>query len=308
MRTILGFFMPTVPFSKPFLSFDAQYNKLTQFVYDKDYALAELLIHSSYYRIKSYLPPLQGMYGTQHIPIQELEYIINFDSKLRACIFQCIEPIEIYFRATISEYMLEISNGDSFWYLNELYFINKRKLASTIQIIEKDFSSSKESFIVNYRNTYTLPTLTAYHLIANNVPPTWILNEISSFGLFSVMFANLKGKYQKNISKAFLLDEVILSSWILSLHTIRNTCAHHARLWNKRLGIAPKNPNSNPFPIQCDNKKVAIIIQILMRLLAVIHGHNNQYTSQLKEITLNASPFVQRGMGFTQPLTKNSFQ
>ncbi|MFI3271686.1 MAG: Abi family protein [Pseudomonadota bacterium] len=300
--------MPTVPFSKPFLSFDAQYNKLTLSIIDKDYVLAELLMHSSYYRIKNYIPPLQAKYQNSLIPVQEVKNLIDFDSTLRTLFFRCIEPIEVYFRSTISEYMLEASHGDSFWYLNTLYFINKRKHASTIQIIEKDFSSSKESFIVNYRHMYTLPTLTTHHSTANNVPPTWMLNEISSFGLFSNIFSNLDRTYKKNIASAFLVDEYVLSSWILSLHTIRNTCAHHARLWNKRLGIAPKIPNNNPFAIQCDNRKIAIIIQILIRLLTVIHGHNNSYTSQLKEIAVDASPFIQCGMGFTQPLTKNSFQ
>lgn len=288
----------SIPFVKPPLDFDKQYRKLRQHVSDTDYTLGDLLLHSSFYRIKSYLAPLQSKYPHALIPAHEVKELMAFDSELRMLIFRCIEPIEVYFRATISEYMLSASGGDSFWYLDERHFEHKAKHIETLKTIKDEFSRSRETFITDYKKSYILPSLSQYHKATDNMPPTWMVNEICSFGLFSKMFQNLQLQHRKNIAKAFLVDEQVLKSWILSLSFVRNVCAHHARLWNKVAGVSPKVPKQNPFPIPCNPKRVSIILQILIRLLTVIEGEHSAHIVQIQQAIVTAPPFIQRGMGF----------
>ncbi|WGT25886.1 Abi family protein [Pseudomonas marginalis] len=38
-----------------------------------------------------------------------------------------------------------------------------------------------------------------------------------------------------------------MQSWLHTLTTIRNMCAHHSRLWNRELGIRPELPRKANF-------------------------------------------------------------
>ncbi|WP_349293799.1 Abi family protein [Marinobacter sp. M3C] len=39
----------------------------------------------------------------------------------------------------------------------------------------------------------------------------------------------------------------LLQSWLHTLTIVRNICAHHARLWNRELGIKPELPKKASF-------------------------------------------------------------
>ncbi|WP_218118031.1 Abi family protein [Pelistega sp. MC2] len=47
------------------------------------------------------------------------------------------------------------------------------------------------------------------------------------------------------MAKNLGLNAEILESWLKALNSIRNICAHHSRLWNRKLGIAIKIPQSS---------------------------------------------------------------
>ncbi len=52
---------------------------------------------------------------------------------------------------------------------------------------------------------------------------------------------------RKAIARRLNLVAPLLESWLHTLTTIRNICAHHARLWNRELGIRPKLPEKPRF-------------------------------------------------------------
>lgn len=67
--------------------------------------------------------------------------------------------------------------------------------------------------------------------------------EVVSLGLLSKFYQNLRfsSPAKKEIARHFGLNEPkILQSWIRSLTYVRNTCAHHSRLWNRTLTTTPK--------------------------------------------------------------------
>jgi len=67
----------------------------------------------------------------------------------------------------------------------------------------------------------------------------------------------LKPSDQNEIAKEFYINPTVLKPWFHHLVYLRNICAHHARLWNRKLAIKPKIPKKlctwhKPFTIQND--------------------------------------------------------
>jgi abortive infection bacteriophage resistance protein len=44
------------------------------------------------------------------------------------------------------------------------------------------------------------------------------------------------------IAAHFQLPHPVMSSWLLTLNTARNVCAHHGRFWNRAIGAPPMLP------------------------------------------------------------------
>ena len=91
---------------------------------------------------------------------------------------------------------------------------------------------SKELFIKDYKKKYK-----------EELPPSWMSLEVCSFGSLSYIYENLKGgRTKRNISRKFALRDDVFATWLHTLVYIRNTCAHHSRLWNKSLTIKATVP------------------------------------------------------------------
>ena len=74
---------------------------------------------------------------------------------------------------------------------------------------------------------------------------------------------------KKAIATSFKLPVAILESWLHTMHHVRNICAHHARLWNRRLGIKPKHPSGKDFTdwAAFDNEKPFFVLLMLNYML-----------------------------------------
>ncbi|MFQ9834257.1 MAG: Abi family protein [Akkermansia muciniphila] len=72
--------------------------------------------------------------------------------------------------------------------------------------------------------------------------PLWMFSEISDFGFTSLFFEHAGRDIQTEIAKEWAVTPEVLRSWMRSLNTLRNTCAHHGRLWNNVWGTPPKLP------------------------------------------------------------------
>lgn len=52
---------------------------------------------------------------------------------------------------------------------------------------------------------------------------------------------------QKQVAREFGLPQyTYLESWIRCITVLRNCCAHHARIWNRRFALKPQLPNRLP--------------------------------------------------------------
>lgn len=73
-------------------------------------------------------------------------------------------------------------------------------------------------------------------------PPIWVAVEVLSFGKVVRLYKGSPPFVQKRVAEHFNIASTVLESWLLSLNTVRNICAHHGRLWNRELSHKPKLP------------------------------------------------------------------
>src|SRR5690606_33132394 len=95
-----------------------------------------------------------------------------------------------------------------------------------IDAIRKAFYQPKEQFLKAFKNKYT----------SNDLPPEIMAFEVLSFAKMIKLFSCLKNDDSKNsIAHAFNLPSgKMLVNWMLFLNDVRNVCAHHSRLWNRK--------------------------------------------------------------------------
>jgi abortive infection bacteriophage resistance protein len=101
--------------------------------------------------------------------------------------------------------------------------------------MQREYQHSKEDFAAHHKEKY--PELI--------LPPIWTLVELLSLGQLVDLYRNLNTRsLRQEIAHDFGLAETVFSSFALQLLQIRNICAHHARLWNRRFTIETKVPHS----------------------------------------------------------------
>lgn len=197
----------------------------------------------------------------------------EFDRKLRLLLMGAIERIEVaIFRTRMVEaHSLQFG---AFSYAEYQNYNQKRFThAAFIRLmgeISENQSKSNEEFILRYQQKYTDE---AYL-------PLWMVTELMSFGSLLTMYRNFPMNIKRSIALDFELYSVVLDSWLLSLNTIRNACAHHARIWNRPLSILPKLPDSTNdsrwyHPVRIPNDRIFTILTMVQYLLNFIAPKDN---------------------------------
>lgn len=155
-----------------------------------------------------------------------VEYYI-FDRKLRLLIFDAIERIEIALRTQI---IYAYSTAyDPWWFENPALYSNNYNYSKDLGKLDEELDRSSEVFIDHYNTKYTNPQR----------PPAWMSLEVTSMGLLSKIYKDLKMcPTKKSVATYFGLGHPkILESWMQSISYVRNICAHHSRLLNKVLTL-----------------------------------------------------------------------
>jgi abortive infection bacteriophage resistance protein len=285
-------------YNKPAITIQDQIAKLKTrgLVIADDNKAASYLSNISFYRLRAYTFPFQDNKDPNHPFIQQItfEEIINlyvFDRQFRLFVLDAIEKIEISMRTQVI-YHWALNHG-SHWHLNGSLFRNSVQFAKDYTRLQQEVDRSVETFIDHYKTKYSNPP----------EPPAWMSLEVSSFGLLSLMFRNLKlGNEKKAVTKYYGLNDVgILESWMHSFSNIRNICAHHSRLWNRRLTAHIKLPThpTNPF-IQNKNilpyKMYASLCCIKYVLDSISPG--NTFKDRLLELMKTCPLAQEKEMGF----------
>lgn len=239
-------------YRKPFLSLDDQVKRLRKqgLIIENEQEVLTFLKSVSFYRLRAYTHAYQDNEDPSHPFKEEVSFNIirdsyDFDRKLRLLLFDAIERIEIALRTQL---VYEFSRDyGSDWYTNPELYIDKhltdysdpsRKVSyyeATLDEIESDWNRSKEVFVGHFNSKYT----------SSEWPPSWIAFEVLTMGSLSRLFSKLsKCEAKLRVSRYFGLNHPTpLESWFRAITQIRNICAHHSRLYNRKLPEKTLVPN-----------------------------------------------------------------
>ena len=202
-------------------------------IHDESEALRKLGV-VSYFRIAAYLRPMEDDKETHHFKLgstlENAFALYEFDTKLRQLIFAAIQEIEIALRAKVIQHF-SLAYGP-FWFMDVNLSANERLFAQNLLAIDRELERSREDFIKAHFKKYIKPAF----------PPAWKTLELASLGTLSKLYYNFSDKkVKKAIAREFNLpNHEILESWMRSIASLRNCCAHHARIWNRSLSATPQ--------------------------------------------------------------------
>lgn len=305
MHTLAGLFIlwQMEIFTKPPITFNEQISLLANrgLLIENEEKAKRYLSNISYYRLSAY------WYTFLEFPQSEHKFKIGsrfskavdtyvFDRKLRFLIFEEIERIEISLRTQLI-YQYCHAYESSYWFEDLELFKDAKYFYKFHELIQNEINRTNEVFIKHYKNKYSEP----------ENPPAWMILELASFGQISTLYKNLKDKKnckaKKNIAKHYGVADVILESWLESLSFVRNTCAHHMRLWNRKLPKKPTCPNKTAnkwlktLPSSDKLNRIYIVLAIIQYLLKSFIPTSN-FANKLKYL-LNEYPDIPKQyMGF----------
>jgi len=286
-------------FTKPAISIPDQCQKMIdRGLIVADRSQVEHYLHSiGYYRLSAYLLPFQVPSDPNHlfkpgVTFDDIRKLYIFDREFRLLVLDAIERVEVAFRSRFNNHMA-LSYG-AHWYLDENHFDKKYDHKRLLASIESESGRSKETFLRSYIKKYTTPRL----------PPSWMVTELLTLGQLSRVYDDLaQASDQKAIAKGMNTSAELLRSWMKSIAYIRNVCAHHSRLWNRELGLAPmvpKKPIGNwiRMPITVDDpqiythKHMYLLLAILEYLLQSVNP-TSTWHKRLKDL-MDRNPQISR--------------
>ena len=285
-------------YNKPAIDIDTQISYLKQrgLSFADETKASHYLSNISFYRLRAYTYPFQDNNNPQH-PFTEkvsFEQIIDlyvFDRRLRLLIFDALEKIEIALRTKII-YHFALGYG-SHWHENAALYRDTPRFINDISMLYKEVDRSTETFIKHYKNKYDEP----------ENPPAWMSLEVATLGLLSKLFSNLKkGTEKKKITTEFgLYKPEILESWMHTFAHLRNVCAHHGRVWNRRLTTMPQMPSNTAYTFLKNtgvypNKLYATLCCINYVLQIISPG--NTFSTRLTDLMKTCSLIDLKEMGF----------
>jgi len=220
----------------------------------------QIIRRINYYRLSGYWHPFKNPDDTFK-PDASFEKAIEFyqfDRELRLAVMDMLERVEVGIRCSMSNY-LALKYG-TYCHEDARNFSPAFEHAKWLHDLHVDTDRSKEKFIDHFRNDY----------IEYPILPVWVAAEVMSFGTLSFMYKGLNGFDQAELAKPFGVNKVVVQSWLHTLAFVRNICAHHSRLWNRELSVAPKFPYVQSWkPPAIPNPKAVYSVLCILRHLSV---------------------------------------
>ena len=277
-----------IDYTKKPLTLAEQVARLKQrgLVFDDESEATAYLFNISYYRLRAYTYPFQEngedsehTFTRKDIHFNDIIDLYCFDRGLRSLIFNTIEKIEVAVRTKIVQVYAE-STGDSHWFNDEsLYRFGYDDLMDRI---DADVNRSNEDFIKHYNSKYDNPSM----------PPSWMALEVVSFATLSRLFQSLRLDSRKEyITEQFGLKKVaILENWLHSISNLRNCCAHHSRVWNRRFMVSVILPYNTLYPFmdrttigQIRTNKLFAVLSCIAYILDII-SPGSDFKKNIKEL------------------------
>lgn len=204
---------------------------------DEEADSIEFLKKVNYYRLSAYFLPYlgNGKQTEKEISFYRIRRVYEFDSRIRAFIFELIEDIEVSLRTQLSYYVSQ--KYGAFGHLREEMYSPKHN--------ERSFQNRVKACVEKNRRSPVIQQSEEKH---DGKIPLWIIIEFFSMGMLSYFYSDMKSQDQKQIAGQFYNTGVKqLESWLHCLTDLRNRCAHYLRLYYWSFASLPRMPKDHGF-------------------------------------------------------------
>lgn len=260
---------------------------------DDEKRARHILTNVSLTRLYNYLMALT-VPGDQHkfkegASFESAYALYGFDRRLRELIFHEMEKIEISIRTHIAFACNGREKG--YWFLNKEHFRTARSHDNILRHIKMELERSDNESIRQFYSRY-----------ADEFPPSWVTLEAVSIGTLNTIYKELKDQnIRYRIASYYGLTPEVFSSWVRHLVTIRNSCAHHNRVWNNEPSVKAAIPDSTDYPFprfeEEDRKHIYMTLCIIKYLQNSVKP-TNTFGARLKTLVGNFKMIDPALMGF----------
>jgi len=250
----------------------------------------------NYYRLSGYWYPFKNKDNSfkSNTTFEKIWRRYTFDRQLRCLVIDAIERVEIAVRTAVVYNFVHKYGVFGYTDKNNLPNISKSKHDKLLDEINNSVQRSKETFVLEF--------IKKYGDVHRNVLPLWMASELMSFGMMITFYRGLSRKDKLKISRKYNVSFGVLSSWLHTLNYVRNTCAHHSRLWNRKLAVKPLIPNNNivwQSPVKIKGDYIFGTLTILKYLLNYVAEQSN-WPNRLNDLLENYEDIPIQPMGFPE--------
>lgn len=225
--------------------------------------LIERLKVVNYYRLSGYLLPFRLPDDTFK-PGTTLEVVwrrYNFDRRLRMILLDAIERIEVAVRTRLVYHFvqsrgafghLDEKNLPGFkqrpwrtrWWRNVKALWQGKGLEGTehqkwVKKLNHEKNRASDAFVKHFVTTYG---------DQHSDLPLWMACELMTCETVMQFVGGVEPAILKQTAADFGFPDQQLLSWTKAVFALRNSCAHHARVWNRVFGVKPSVPGKNKNP------------------------------------------------------------
>jgi len=222
----------------------------------------------NYYRMSGYFYPFQDKQTDMFYNNVEFGKIWKryiFDRQLRILVLDAIERLEVSVKTNTAYHFSHKYGCFGFLDLNNLPKMSEDEHKNWLIKVDEETRRSKDQFVEHYFTKYG---------DKHNYLPMWMLVEVIPFGSMLNFYKGIEPDLKRLVAQNYNIPYQVLSSWLTSINSVRNICAHHSRLWNRVLPYKPQILAKNKYPewheLIIDNSKLYSILTILKYLMDYI--------------------------------------
>ena len=223
----------------------------------------------NYYRLSGYLYPFRVRDADEKptdtfAPGTTLDMIwrrYNFDRRLRIILLDAIERIEVAVRTRLVYHFVQAHgpfghlkerNLPGFrkrpWWqrlwrnlkaLAKLKGLERTEHQQWLAKLQNEKNRASDGFVKHFTQTYG---------DRHEQLPLWMACELMTCETAMQLAYGVDRVVVQLAAADFGYPDQQLLSWTKALFTLRNSCAHHARIWNRVFGVKPSVPGKNKNP------------------------------------------------------------
>ena len=216
----------------------------------------------NYYRFTGYALPFtkDREHFLPNAVFEDVMSVCCFDAGLRDLLFEALEAIELDFRARFAYSFSQLYG--SLGYRNPRNFKDAKAHADALVKIDKEIARSTEKCVAHFRLEYYQGEV-----------PIWAVVEVMTFGTLASIYNNLCEAGAKAISQSYGIRWDILGSYLQHLSVLRNFCAHHSRLYDRKFyKFQPLKEWRGLSPAISDTRAFFYQVMLCYRLAKNVHS------------------------------------